>query len=178
MALSLSTTHLLVGTQRGEIHIHALPSHQHLRTLSSHSSPITHISTLLRPQDMVGSGGQGSATMSMSMSKRDEWPIMEIKALERMRAGRVAREVQECTIVLGRKNDQRVKALLPNVSNSTLGSISHTSSGGESSSDRVVELEAENKRLKSNLDKAVKLNEKMWSGIVDLRLADQTATQE
>lgn len=176
MALSLSTTHLLVGTQRGEIHIHALPSHQHLRTLSSHSSPITHISTLLRPQDMVGSAGQSS--MSMSMSKRDEWPIMEIKALERMRAGRVAREVQECTIVLGKKSDQKVKALLPNNSNSTLGSISHSTGGGESNSDRVAELEAENKRLKSNLDKAVKLNEKMWSGIVDLRLADQTTTQE
>ena len=104
---------------------------------------------------------------------------MEIKALERMRAGRVAREVQECAIVLGRRSDARIKALLPSRSHARLGTIAQSSdSGVESSSDRVAELEAENKRLKSNLDKAVKLNEKMWSGIVDLRLADQTKTQE
>lgn len=166
MTLSLSTTHLLIGTHRGEIHIHALPSHQHLRTISSHSSPITHISTLLRPQDMLG---------SQTSTSKNEWPIMEIKALERMRAGRVAREVQECTIVLGRKSDQRVRALLP-ADTTRLGTVSHSSTDRESSSDRVAELEAENKRLKNNLDKAVKLNEKMWSGIVDMRLADQTPT--
>ena len=168
MALSLSTTHLLIGTQRGEIHIHALPSHQHLRTLSSHSSPITHISTLLRPQDMLG-----------NQSSKTDWPIMEIKALERMRAGRVAREVQECTIVLGRRGDDRVRALLPSASQSSsgMGTISYSSNNGESSSDRVAELEAENKKLKGNLEKAVKLNEKMWSGIVDMRLGDQTTAQ-
>ena len=57
MALSLSTTHLLLGTHSGEIHVYSLPAHQHLRTLSSHQSPITHISTLLRPPDLVGSQG-------------------------------------------------------------------------------------------------------------------------
>jgi pre-rRNA-processing protein IPI3 len=104
---------------------------------------------------------------------------MEIKALERMRAGRVAREVQECTIVLGRRDDRRVKALLPKSVSSQYGRISHsTSEAAGSNSDRVAELEAENKRLKSNLDKAVKLNEKMWSGIVDLRLVDQSSSQD
>lgn len=164
MTMSLSTTHLLIGTHTGEIHIYALPSHQHLRTLSSHSSPVTHISTTIRPPDMIGS----------QVAKKDEWPLMEIKPLERMRAGRVAREVQEATIVLGRRQTDRLNSLRPSGSAPL---VAATRAGGieASSSDRVAELEAENKRLKANLDKAVKLNEKMWNGIVDMRLGDQPA---
>jgi pre-rRNA-processing protein IPI3 len=40
----------------------------------------------------------------------------------------------------------------------------------ETSSDKVAELEAENKKLKASLERAVKINEKMWKGIVDERL--------
>jgi pre-rRNA-processing protein IPI3 len=119
---------------------------------------------------MLGATGTG---------KKDDWSIMEIKPLERMRAGRVAREVQECTIVLGRRTDERVRQIVNKNSDSGSTVPLAVTNGGtvtESSSDRVAELEAENKRLKSSLDKAVKLNEKMWSGIVDLRLAEPPST--
>jgi pre-rRNA-processing protein IPI3 len=158
MTLSLSTTHLLLGTYSGEIHIYSLPSHQHLRTLSSHQSPITHISTLLRPPDLIGSTG----------GRKDGWPIMEIKALERMRAGRVAREVQECTLVLGQNGSSRLGNLRPQVQKTVVA----TSAAVETSGERLAELEAENKKLKANLERAVKINEKMWNGIVDAKLAD------
>jgi pre-rRNA-processing protein IPI3 len=160
MTLSLSTTHLLLGTYSGEIHIYSLPSHQHLRTLSSHQSPITHISTLLRPPDLIGTTG----------GKKDGWPIMEIKALERMRAGRIAREVQECTLVLGQSGSSRLEALRPPVKGQK--AVVMTNTAADSSADRLAELEAENKKLKANLERAVKINEKMWSGIVDAKLAE------
>lgn len=118
---------------------------------------------------MVGTTGSG---------KGDDWSIMEIKPLERMRAGRVAREVQESTIILGRRTGDRLRELAGSRSgtNSLVSSTAQSTGGIESNSDRVAELEAENKRLKANLDKAVKLNEKMWSGIVDLRLAEHPNT--
>lgn len=157
MALSMSTTHLLLGTHTGEIHIYALPSHQHLRTLSSHSSPITHISTLLRPSDLIGT----------TTGRKEALPIMEIKPLERMRTGRVAREVQECTLVLGQKGSSRLESLRP----PTRTMFASPSAGvAETSADKVAELEAENKKLKASLERAVKINEKMWKGIVDERL--------
>jgi len=93
---------------------------------------------------------------------------MEIKALERMRAGRVAREVQECTLVLGQSGSSRLEALRPRVK-----TVAVTTSGTvDSSSERLAELETENKKLKANLERAVKINEKMWKGIVDAKLAD------
>lgn len=116
---------------------------------------------------MLGAAGAG---------KRDDWSIMEIKPLERMRAGRVAREVQECTIVLGRRTDDRVRLLTSSRSRPAAFPVAISNGDTTPTSDRVAELEAENKRLKSNLDKAVKLNEKMWSGIVDMRLAEQPST--
>jgi pre-rRNA-processing protein IPI3 len=102
--------------------------------------------------------------------KKDGWPIMEIKALERMRAGRVAREVQECILVLGQKGSSRLESLRPKA---RIFAAAATSDAVESSSERLAELEAENKKLKANLERAVKINEKMWNGIVDIKLGDQ-----
>ena len=138
----MSSTHLLAGTQAGDIHIHSLPSHQHLRTIISHASPITHLSTLLQPPDLVGTG-----------VKLDSWPVMEIKPLERMRIGKSAEEVQEVTILLPRLEQ------LPGVPVDA------------EFNDKLVELAAENKRLRAGLDRAVKINERMWNGIIDLKLA-------
>ena len=95
---------------------------------------------------------------------------MEIKALERMRAGRVAREVQECTLVLGQRGSSRLKSLRPE---SRVATITAAPGAAESNSERLAELEAENKKLKANLERAVKINEKMWNGIVDIKLGDQ-----
>lgn len=158
MALSLSSSHLLVGTQSGEIHVYSLPSHQLLRTISSHASPVTHLSTMLRPPDLVG-----------SRTKLDSWPIMEVKPLERTRGGRIAREVQEVSVVLvPTASTHRFEQLRPPRTQLVpAGGVEH-----DDQADRVQELEAENKRLRANLDRAVRINEKMWSGVVELKLAE------
>ncbi|KAK1922465.1 putative ribosomal large subunit assembly and maintenance-related protein [Papiliotrema laurentii] len=157
LALSLSSSHLLVGTQSADIHIHSLPSHQHLRTISSHAGPITHLSCLLRPPDLVGS----------TTTKHDAWPAPEIKPLERMRMGRTARDVQEVTMTLRPTPASTLDALRGPRSNQLASSSSSVALPGD---DQLAELLAENKRLRSSLDRATKINDKMWNGIVDSHL--------
>ncbi|RSH95363.1 Pre-rRNA-processing protein ipi3 [Saitozyma podzolica] len=161
LALSLSTSHLLIGTRAGEIHIHSLPSHQHLRTIASHSGPITHLSALLRPSDLIG-----------GPFKSDAWPVMEVKPLERMRVGKAARDVQEVTMLLR----PRVSPVaLDSLRSRQAAPLSVVSAARTDTGDRLAELEAENRRLRAGLDKALQINEKMWSGIVDMKLVDAPA---
>lgn len=156
LALSLSCTHLLVGTRAGEIHIHSLPSHQHLRTILAHSSPITHLSTLLRPTDLVGTG-----------LRPDAWPVMEIKPLERMRIGKAARDVQEVTLFLRPHRSAELDSLRPSRSKI----VTAVRTADTESGDKLAETLAENKRLRAHLDRAAKINERMWNGIVDHQLS-------
>jgi pre-rRNA-processing protein IPI3 len=89
LALSHGESQLLVGTRSGEIHIHSLPSHQQLRTITAHSGPITHLSTLVRPADL-----------SSSATRNDPWPIMEIRNLERTRTNASSKHAQTVGISL------------------------------------------------------------------------------
>ncbi len=153
-ALSLSATHLLIGTQKAEIHIHSLPSHQHMRTIAAHAGPITHLSTMLRPPDLVG---------STHAPKQDAWTVMEIKALERIRAGRAARDVQESTILLRPSGGFTLDGLRPDRPRTAL-----SGTGQEAAvSNQLAELIPENKKLRAGLERAVQINEKMWHGMVD-----------
>ena len=161
LAISLSSSHLIIGTQSADIHIHALPSHQHLRTLASHAGPITHLSTLLRPADLVG----GTST-----AKTENWPILDVKAFERMRVGRTAKDVQEVTMLL-RPNPliASLDCLRPAEAPS-FGTSAQPATSGTGTEEQIAQLMAENKRLKASLDRATKINDKMWSGIVDMHL--------
>jgi hypothetical protein len=95
---------------------------------------------------------------------------MEIRTLERMKVGRAARDLHE-PVMLIRPNMtlQRLDDLRPPKARS-LAPV--TKDNGEG--DKVAALEAENKRLRMHLDKAVKLNEQMWNGVVDLHLEGGT----
>ncbi|KIR35058.1 pre-rRNA-processing protein IPI3 [Cryptococcus deuterogattii MMRL2647] len=170
LALSLSSTHLLVGTSAGNIQIHSLPSHQHLRTLSPHAGPVTHLSTLLRPTDLVGSVG----------AKSDEIPIMEIKPLERLKS-RAPREYHEPTILLrpppctsytaSLLTDLKLRRAAPAKLGGGSGGggyLAVDSSGG--TDDQMAQLLAENKRLKAAFDRAEKINEKLWNKVMDVKL--------
>lgn len=106
LSLSLSTSHLLLGTSTGQIHIHSLPSLQHLRTLSpaAHKTcPITHISTLLRPSDLHGHVSLGGS--SAGAEGEDKWAIRTVGMLERMRVGRREREKHEVGWMNGEVGD-------------------------------------------------------------------------
>ena len=156
----MSASHLLVGTQSADVHIHSLPSHQHLRTIASHAGPITHLDTLLRPPDLVGS----------TSNKQDAWPVLDIKPLERMRMGKTARDVQEVTMILKPTASTRLDALRPQRT-SRLGTNAPALS---STDEQLAEVMAENKKLRASLDRAIKINDKMWNGIVDLHLLPKT----
>ncbi|WOO83475.1 Pre-rRNA-processing protein IPI3 [Vanrija pseudolonga] len=158
LALSHGESQLLVGTRSGEIHIHSLPSHQQLRTITAHSGPITHLSTLVRPADL-----------SNSASRNDPWPIMEIRNLERTRVNVSSKHAQTVGISLrpsiGSSRLDRLRRASPQAQ---LVSAQHVTNQGE---DNSAALSQEVRELRAALDRAVKLNEKMWNGVVDLKLA-------
>jgi len=91
---------------------------------------------------------------------------MEIKPLERMRIGRAARDVQEVTMLLRPNRTDKLDSLRP-----PRPKILSGGNGRFESGDKLAELAAENKRLRAGVDRAVKINERMWNGIVDLQLS-------
>lgn len=171
LALSLSSTHLLVGTSAGTIQIHSLPSHQHLRTLSPHAGPVTHLSTLLRPADLVGSVG----------AKSEEIPIMAIKPLDRLKL-RSPQESHEPTVLLRPSTSTSTSTsypasllsdlrLPPRAPLTKLGGRQQAVVGNaETTGEQMEQLLAENKRLKAAFDRAEKINEKLWDKVMDVKL--------
>ena len=99
------------------------------------------------------------------------WPLMEIKPLERMRIGKAARDVHEAIILLrpgvGLAELDSVCPARPVIVPGA--QVVDTDTG-----DKMAELLAENKRLRAGLDKAVKINERMWNGIVDHHLVPES----
>lgn len=169
LALSLSSTHLLVGTSAGTIQIHSLPSHQHLRTLSPHAGPVTHLSTLLRPADLVGSVG----------AKSEEIPIMAIRPLDRLKL-RSPQESHEPTVLLRPSTSTSTSypasllsdlRLPPRAPLTKLGGRQQAVVGDAGTTGEQMErLLAENKRLKAAFDRAEKMNEKLWDKVMDVKL--------
>jgi pre-rRNA-processing protein IPI3 len=189
LALSLSSTHLLIGTASGEIHMHALPSHQLLRTLPTHAGlgAITHLSTLLRPADFVGASGlaaSGSGTSGGAASLADNWPIMEIKPFERIRAGAGARENREVSLALGGIREVGLLDALrvPRDADELSGGSASGGGGGGGAGEtdtasRIAALESETQRLRASLERAVKVNDTMWRGVVQMKLAEDVPRQ-
>ncbi|KAK8843430.1 hypothetical protein IAR55_007087 [Kwoniella newhampshirensis] len=182
LSLSISTTHLLLGTSLGTISIHSLPSHQHLRTLSPHSGPISSLSTMIRPPDLISAPGTSSSGIGSGGNRSENWPMMEIKPLERMKV-RSAKEVQESTILLRPSStllSQLDELRSPSQRKERGLSVRGSDGGGASSQigDQLSELMAENKKLRLSLERADKINERMWNGMVDLKLgtADLSTT--
>lgn len=92
---------------------------------------------------------------------------MEIKPLERMRMGKTDRDVQEVTILLHPSRAAELESLRPARPQLLAGERSNDTE----SSGKLAAVMADNKQLRSCLDRAVKINERMWNGIVDLQLS-------
>jgi pre-rRNA-processing protein IPI3 len=89
-----------------------------------------------------------------------------------MRVGKAARDVQEVTMLLR----PRVSPVaLDSLRSQKATLLSVVPAANTDTGDRLAELEAENKRLRAGLDKALQINEKMWSGIVDMKFVDAPA---
>jgi pre-rRNA-processing protein IPI3 len=98
---------------------------------------------------------------------------MEIRNLERMRVGRAAKDAQEVSVLLrsGPADHARVDRLRG--SGSRTAPTETFRATAPSRTDAEVDsaaLQHEVKRLRTALDRAVKLNEKMWNGVVDLKM--------
>jgi pre-rRNA-processing protein IPI3 len=127
-----------VGTRSGEIHIHSLPSHQQLRTITAHSGPITHLSTLVRPADL-----------SSSATRNDPWPIMEIRNLERTRTNASSKHAQTVGISLRPSmRSSRLDRLRRGSPQVQLVSAQHATSHGEDNS-AALSQEVESCELRS-----------------------------
>ncbi|WWC91336.1 uncharacterized protein L201_006279 [Kwoniella dendrophila CBS 6074] len=180
MVLSLSSTILLIGCEDGSINLYSLPSNQHLRTLNSHQGPITHLSTMLKPVDLFASINNNNSNTGggNKTSILEEYPIMEIKNFERTKSSKQNLNLNHQVVIKLPQNN-----VSSSISSSTLlsqlddlGPKSKKSliggKGNAIEQDQFESLLAENKRLKSSLEKATKINEKMWNGIVEMKLSN------
>ncbi|GHJ90405.1 hypothetical protein NliqN6_6807 [Naganishia liquefaciens] len=186
LVLSKSQSHLVSGTASGHIYIHALPSHQHLRTITSHVGvPVTHLSTLIRPPDLVGSvslrDAANAATSSHGVVAPGAWPVKEIKQFERMKViKRDARHTGDLGILLRPHVDfseiDDLDTLEQPTADYVYAGMPNSSSGGgggggaasvPAAAEQVIALEAELASVKAQLQRAHEINQEMWTGMVD-----------
>lgn len=108
MSLSL-TLNLLVGTSSGLLHIYDSPTHQLLRTITTHKGlSIAHLATLLKPIDLTG---HVNFTFSSSVSTVDTIPVRPIVPFQRMRDA-PNRGLHEVSLLLPAQKDVRASIML------------------------------------------------------------------
>jgi pre-rRNA-processing protein IPI3 len=104
MAISLTSTYLLVGTSNGAIHLYDLPSHQLLRTISAHKGlSITYLTSILKPPDLIGHVSLDLKISSMS-DANDALPAKPVQPFQRMKDPK-AREAHEVHMLLHAKTN-------------------------------------------------------------------------
>ncbi|KAJ3989654.1 WD40-repeat-containing domain protein [Lentinula detonsa] len=171
--LSLSlTSNLIVGTSSGLIHIYDTPTHQLLRTISTHKGlSISYLATLLKPIDLTG---HVSFNFNSSVTTVDTIPVKPVVPFQRMRDAK-AREIHEVSMMLPPQRDNyedesefySKESLLHDHAYFTAPSSSGIRPGDISvPHSRVSELEAEVVLLRGQLGQAKGVNDLMWETIV------------
>ncbi|KAJ7113691.1 WD40 repeat-like protein [Mycena crocata] len=171
MAISLTSTLLLAGTSTGIIHIYDIPSHQLLRSISTHKGySITHVETMLKPPDLIGhvslSMHAGHSTIA------DTIPVKHVAPFQRMRDAK-SREAHDVTMMLPVQDNvyedegsiYTPEALLRD-HDFFVQPAAPAGQDAVSLQSKVNELEAEVARLREHLGKAKGLNDVMWETVV------------
>ncbi|KAH9924730.1 WD40 repeat-like protein [Fomitopsis serialis] len=169
MAISLTSSLLLVGTATGYIHTYDIASHQLLRTLSSHKGMvITHLTTLLRPPDLVG---HVSLTLTAGTETK-EVPVRPVAPFQRMRDAK-ARELHEVAMMLPPQPATKAEVFFSYsreelLRDQALFVQTDVGAGQQpaSAQARLSELEAEVAKLREQLGKAKGMNDTMWETVV------------
>lgn len=176
LALSLASSLLLVGTTEGLIHIYDIPSHQLLRTISTHKGfSIGYLCTMLKPPDLIGHISLDFTVGNNAADAKDVVPVKPIIPFQRMRDAKT-REAHDIVMLLPKPIESPcydvtayeeeefhrdhaffVKPLLPTHSSET--DVSTLKS-------RVSELEGEVERLREHLGKAKGVNDAIWDTVV------------
>ncbi|KAJ3517759.1 hypothetical protein NLJ89_g314 [Agrocybe chaxingu] len=184
ICISLTSTTLLVGTSEGLIHLYDIPSHQQLRTISTHKGmPIAHLETMIKPPDLIGHINLDFKTGS---DPKDVIPPKPVSPFQRTRDIK-ARDAHEITVMLptlltaykDEASDYTSEELLRD--HAFFVQPSATGASGEvdpaSLKSRVSELELEVEKLRELLSKAKGVNDAMWDTMVH-RLVTQVKGPE
>src|SRR5262249_36785731 len=100
LAISLTSSLLIVGTSTGFIHLYDISSHQLLRTLSSHKGlSVTFLMAMLKPPDLVGHVRLDLAVGASEADIRDSIPVRPIVPFQRMKDMK-SREAHEVSMLL------------------------------------------------------------------------------
>ncbi|KAJ7089699.1 WD40 repeat-like protein, partial [Mycena belliarum] len=172
LAISLTSSLLLAGTSAGIIHIYDIPSHQLLRSVTSHKGfSITHLATMLKPPDLIGH-------VSLSLhanpsSSTDSIPVKPVAPFQRMRDTK-SREAHEITMILPVQDNvyedegsfYTADALLRDHDFFVQPAVASAGQDAVSLQSRVNELETEVARLREQLGKAKGVNDVMWETVV------------
>ncbi|KAH9935059.1 WD40 repeat-like protein [Amylocystis lapponica] len=158
LAISLTSTLLLAGTAMGLIHIYDIASHQLLRTVTAHKGfTITHLTTLLRPPDLVG---HLSLSLGASTEAKDGMPVRTVAPFQRMRDTKAT----QMNVLLSYSREELIRdhAFFVQSSDAEAGA----GRPGVPLQSRVTELEGEVARLREQLGKAKGVNDVMWETVV------------
>ncbi|KAI0923858.1 hypothetical protein AcV5_009285 [Taiwanofungus camphoratus] len=174
LAISLTSSLLLVGTATGLIHTYDIASQQLLRTFATHKGfTITHLATLLRPPDLVGHLSLSLAP-GAGVDAKDAMPMRTVAPFQRMRDAK-AREAHEVSMMLPAPSSSKTNAFFSYPREELIrdhaffissNSGVNTGTSGVPLHSRVVELEEEVTRLREQLGKAKGVNDAMWEAVV------------
>ncbi|KAF8967688.1 WD40 repeat-like protein [Flammula alnicola] len=181
ICISLTSTILLVGTLDGLIHLYDIPSHQLLRTISTHKGmSIAHLESMVKPPDLIGHINL-DFRVGNSADSKDAIPVKPVMPFQRMWDMK-ARDAHEITMMLPSHNtvykdeasDYTTDELLRDHAFFIQPFIS--AKGGEANpialDSKVAELESELEKLREQLSKAKGVNDAMWDTVVQ-RLVTQ-----
>lgn len=190
--LSSLSSHLIIGTQSGKLHILSLPSLQNIRTIvpsqtssiSSLSTPITYLQSMIRPIDLVSRTGSGSIVNGSKANETEILPRPVAGQLSRTVLQPGSKEAEERVVnirLTGNGNKISPFAIddivLPpstrkyGSARRQVGAVGTMSSGGAGSSASIQTLQDENARLKEQLARSIAFNDRMWESVVDGTLA-------
>ncbi|KAI6122663.1 WD40-repeat-containing domain protein [Pisolithus croceorrhizus] len=178
LAMSITTSLLLVGTATGLIHVYDIASHQLLRSISAHKGmSITLLATMLKPPDLVGHISL-SLNVASSAEAKDVIPVKPVAPFQRMRDPK-ARETHEVTMMLPVQDKTPysggVEYDYPETEFQNDYAFfvrpAEQESSGLSSSARAAELEEEVQQLREQLSRAKGVNDAMWEAVVQKLLS-------
>lgn len=172
LAISLTSSLLLVGTATGLVQTYDIASHQLLRTLTAHKGMvITHLTALLRPPDLIG---HISLTLAAGTETK-EVPVRPVVPFQRMRDAKT-REAHDVAMMLPVRESTNSQVFFSYSRDEMLRdhaffvkSDTEEGSGketGVSLQSRVAELEGEVAKLREQLGKAKGVNDTMWETLV------------
>ncbi|KAF8909331.1 WD40-repeat-containing domain protein [Gymnopilus junonius] len=188
ICISLTSTILLVGTSEGLVHLYDVPSHQLLRTISSHKGLlIAHLETMIKPPDLIGHTDLEFRAGSTSDVK-DFIPLKPVTPFQRMRDLK-ARDAHEISALLpirkiasayvDEASAYSEAELLRDHSFFVQAQASPQNGHIDPASlkSQVTALESEVENLRKQLSKAKGINDAMWDTMVN-KLVGQEKSSE